>query len=165
MTRLPFTRHTSPDFSRIVFGTWRILNDPDIRTPQDVLELLKTCLDCGITTVDTAEIYGGYLVEKMLGEALALDAGVKAKLQIISKFGIYVPCEFHPDRKTAFYNGDGARAIKSAEKSLRWLGIDALDVLLVHRPDWLGNPADTAAGLTTRLLSSARYRNLLPSRW
>jgi predicted oxidoreductase len=148
MTRLPFSAAGSTsDFSRLVFGTWRLLGDPAIQSPQDFLAVLKACLDVGITTIDTAEIYGLYKVEEMLGRALALDSGVRSKLEIISKYGIYAPCEFHPDRKTAFYNADGARAVKSAEKSLRLLGVDALDVLLVHRPDWLSNPADTAAGL------------------
>lgn len=159
MTRLPFSYAASgnngPEFSRLVYGTWRLL--ADAQTPQDVLALLKVCLDCGITTLDTAEIYGLYKVEEMLGRALALDAGVRAKMEIISKFGIYVPCEFHPDRKTAFYNADGARAVKSTEKSLRLLGVDSLDLLLVHRPDWLSNPEDTAAGLR-QLVQSGKVK-------
>ena len=70
---------TSPEFSALAFGTWRLLDDPLTATPGALLELLKVCLDCGITTIDTAEIYGGYRVEELVGAALALDPGVKAR--------------------------------------------------------------------------------------
>ena len=72
---------TSPEFSALAFGTWRLLDDPLTATPGALLELLKVCLDCGITTIDTAEIYGGYRVEELVGAALALDPGVKARME------------------------------------------------------------------------------------
>ena len=111
----------------------------------------------GITTIDTAEIYGLYRVEEALGEALKLDHGVRARMEIVTKAGIYVPCEFHPARTTAFYDTTATRLIKSAEKSLRLLRVDCLDVLLVHRPDWLTRTEDTAAGLN-RLLKDGKIR-------
>ena len=147
----------APEFSALAFGTWRLLDDPATATPAGLLECLRTCLDLGITTIDTAEIYGLYRVEELLGAALALDAGVKRQLQIVSKAGIYVPCDWHPERRTAFYNTSADRLVKSAEKSLRLLGVESLDLFLVHRPDWLTHPEDTAAGLT-RLLQSGKVR-------
>ena len=149
---------TSPEFSRLAFGTWRLLDDADACSPQGLLARLKACLDLGITTLDTAEIYGRYRVEEAIGAALALDAGVRTKMEIVSKAGIYVPCEFHPDRKTAFYNASAERLVKSVEKSLRFLGVEALDLFLVHRPDWLTRHEDTAAGLN-RLLRDGKIRS------
>lgn len=149
---------SGPQFSQMVFGTWRVLDDPSTSSPKGLLERLHTCLEAGITTVDTAEIYGVYRVEEALGAALALDHGLRNKLQIVSKLGIYVPCEFHPDRKTAFYNATADRIVKSAEKSLRFLGTDYLDLLLVHRPDWLASIDDTAEGLN-RLLKAGKIRS------
>jgi len=146
-----------PKFSRVAFGTWRILDDPATQVPAGLLERLYTCLEEGITTIDTAEIYGGYRVEEALGSALALDPSLRRKLQIVSKCGIYVPCEFHPDRKTAFYKLTAERIVKSAEKSLRFLGTDHLDVLLMHRPDWLAPIDETAEGLN-RLLKEGKIR-------
>ncbi len=148
---------SSPEFSRLAFGTWRLLDDADAASPQGLLARLKACLDLGITTLDTAEIYGRYRVEEAVGAALALDAGVRAKMEIVSKAGIYVPCEFHPDRKTAYYNTSAERLVKSVEKSLRFLGADALDLFLVHRPDWLTRHEDTAAGLN-RLMRAGKIR-------
>ena len=144
MQRIPIIAG-GPEFSRLVYGTWRLLADHP--TPQQVNERLHTCLELGITTIDTAEIYGGYEVEEMLGRALALSPGLRDKLEIVTKAGIYVPNRFHPERRTAHYNASGARLVKSLEKSLRLLGTDHVDLFLVHRPDWLTSAADTAAGL------------------
>ncbi len=148
----------SPEFSCIAFGTWRLLDDPATATPEALLALLRKCLEAGITTLDTAEIYGGYRVEELVGAALALEPGVRRQVEIITKAGIYVPNAFHPDRRFAHYNGSAARLMKSAEKSLRFLGVDTLDCLLVHRPDWLASIDDTAAGLN-QLLRQGKIRS------
>jgi predicted oxidoreductase len=148
---------TGPAFSQIAFGTWRILDDPATCTPQELLRRLHACLELGITTIDTAEIYGEYRVEELLGEALQLEPGLRSRFQIVSKCGIYVPNPFHPERITAFYNATAQRVIKSVEKSLRFLGTDFLDLLLIHRPDWLTSIDSTAEGLNT-LLASGKIR-------
>lgn len=140
-----------PTFSRLVYGTWRFLDDPAAANSADLLKRLHACLDLGITTLDTAEIYGLYKVEEFIGETLKKEPGLRDKFEIVTKFGIYVPCEFHPDRKVAHYNATAARIVKSAEKSLRLLGTDHIDLLLVHRPDWLTRADETAEGLNKLL--------------
>jgi predicted oxidoreductase len=122
-----------------------------------LLRRLHACVELGITTIDTAEIYGGYRVEEALGQALKLDLNLRSKLQIVSKCGIYVPNAFHPERATAFYNASASRLLKSVEKSLRFLGTDHLDLLLVHRPDWLTSIDSTAEGLNA-LVASGKIR-------
>ena len=144
-----------PEFSRMVYGTWRMLDTKP--TAQDINRRLHACLELGITTLDTAEIYGLYEVETVLGAALALSPGLRGKFEIITKAGIYVPCSYHPDRRTAHYNATGPRLLKSVEKSLRFLGTDHVDLFLVHRPDWLTRADDTAAGLN-ELLRSGKIR-------
>ncbi len=160
---------SAPEFSRLAFGSWRLRDDPEATTPAGLLERLKACLDLGITTIDTAEIYGLYRVEEIIGEALRLDSGVKSRMEIVSKAGIYVPCEFHPDRKTAFYNTSADRLVKSVEKSLRFLGVEALDLFLVHRPDWFTRAEDTAEGLNRLLrdgkILSAGVSNYTPAQF
>jgi len=142
---------TGPSLSQLVYGTWRVLDDAATATPQNLLSRFHKCLELGITTIDTAEIYGLYHVEEFIGQALKLEPGLRSRLEIVTKSGIYVPCEFHPDRKTAFYNATAERLVKSAEKSLRLMGIDHIDLLLVHRPDWLTSADETAAGLNKLL--------------
>lgn len=146
-----------PEFSRLVYGTWRILDDPAFTT-QELNSRLNLCVDLGMTTLDTAEIYGGYEVEESLGKAIALSPGLRDKLQIVTKAGIYVPNKFHPERRTAHYNATGARMAKSLEKSLRFLQTDRVELQLVHRPDWLTTADDTASGLN-QLLREGKIRS------
>jgi predicted oxidoreductase len=144
MKRMKLSK-TGPECSRMAYGTWRMLaSKPDA---QEINRRLHACVELGITTLDTAEIYGQYKVEEALGAALALSPGLRDQLEVITKAGIYVPNSYHPERRTAHYNTSGARLIKSLEKSLRLLGTDHIDLFLVHRPDWLTHADDTAAGL------------------
>jgi len=158
------TRHkiapNGPEFSRLAYGTWRILDEENKAncTPQALLSRFKACADMGITTLDTAEIYGVYRVEEAIGGALKLDPAFRSKIEIVTKCGIYIPCEYHPDRKVAHYNVTAARIIKSAEKSLRFMGIDEIDLMLVHRPDWLTSADETAEGLN-KLLKDGKIRS------
>jgi predicted oxidoreductase len=154
MPRLPIAPQ-GPEFSRMVYGTWRVLSDQPSR--QEINRRLQTCLERGITTIDTAEIYGLYEVEEALGRAIALTPGLRERLEIVTKAGIYVPCPRHPDRQTAHYDASGERMIKSLEKSLRLLGTDHVELLLVHRPDWLARADDTASGMN-RLLREGKIR-------
>ena len=152
MKRLKLTA-SGLEFSRMIYGTWRLLDTKP--TAQEINRRLHACVDLGITTIDTAEIYGLYEVEQALGAALALSPGLRDKLEIVTKAGIYVPCSYHPERQTAHYNATGARLVKSLEKSLRLLGTDRVELFLVHRPDWLTRADDTADGLN-RLLRSGK---------
>ncbi len=155
---IPRTRlaPNGPEFSRLVYGTWRILDDA--ASTDHLLRFLHRCLELGITTLDTAEIYGLYRVEEALGQAFKREPGLRDQFEIVTKSGIYVPCEFHPARRTAFYNAEAARLVKSAEKSLRLMGIEHIDLLLVHRPDWLTSADETAEGLNS-LIRSGKVSN------
>ncbi len=57
------------EFSRIVYGMWRLGDDADT-SPAHVRAKIEACLDQGITTIDQADIYGGYMAEEILGDAL-----------------------------------------------------------------------------------------------
>jgi predicted oxidoreductase len=145
-----------PEFSRMVYGTWRMLDAGS--TAQTVNARLLRCLDLGITTIDTAEIYGGYAVEELLGQALALSPGLRDKLEIITKSGIYIPHMTAPAVRVGHYDASAARLIRNVERSLRLLGTDHLDLFLVHRPDWYTSIDDTAEGLN-QLRASGKIRS------
>jgi predicted oxidoreductase len=134
-------------YSDLVYGTWRLLDDPPSAEPEPLASRLELCADLGITTLDTAEIYGGYRVEQHLGAALHGRPGLRDRLQIITKCGIYAPAPGQPERRVAYYDATASRIVQSVERSLRLLGTDRIDLLLVHRPDWLTSASDTAAGL------------------
>ncbi|MFK5921132.1 MAG: aldo/keto reductase [Verrucomicrobiota bacterium] len=136
-----------PKVSQIVFGTWRLLDNDETPATHDVIKLLELCLELGITTIDTAEIYGLYTVEAALGKAFKDQPGLRDQFQIISKCGIDVPSQVKKSAVLPHYNSSADNLITCTEKSLRLLNIDHLDVLLVHRPDWFTSADDTASGL------------------
>jgi predicted oxidoreductase len=134
-------------FSRLIYGTWRLLSEPTPPSAADLVSRFERCLALGITSLDTAEIYGHYGVEERLGAAFAQAPGLRRRMEIITKCGIYVPDARHPERSTAFYNLTAKRIVASVEKSLRLLQTDVIDLFLVHRPDWLTAADETARGL------------------
>lgn len=104
-------------------------------SPQQRLSFIEQHLELGISTVDHAAIYGSPSCETLFGEALALMPSVRDKLQIVSKCGITL---LPPGgTKVSHYNASRNEIIRSAEASLTRLGIEQLDVLLLHRPDYL----------------------------
>lgn len=152
MQRVTLSAH-GPTVSRIAFGTWRVLDDPVAGSVNGLSRLLRTAVDVGMTTIDTAEIYGTYRTEERLGEALRHDAGLKSRVEIVTKAGIYVPHAGEPGRWVAHYNATAGQLMASAERSLKWLGVEILDLFLVHRPDWLTPHGETADGLNNLLQS------------
>ncbi len=140
-----------PEVSQIVFGTWRLLDNDASLATREVIKLLELCLELGITTIDTAEIYGLYTVEAALGKAFKDQPGLRDQFQIISKCGIDVPSQIKKSAALPHYNSSADNIIACAEKSLSLLNIDHLDVLLVHRPDWFASADDTASGLNQLL--------------
>ncbi|MFZ6718580.1 aldo/keto reductase [Undibacterium sp. Ji49W] len=122
-----------PEFSRIVLGLWR-LGDWKM-TPEQRVSFLEQALELGITTVDQADIYGNYLSETLLGEALALAPHLRRQLQFVSKCGIKLVSDQRPSHGIQHYDTSAAHIIASAEQSLRAMQIEQLDLLLIHRPD------------------------------
>jgi predicted oxidoreductase len=132
--------------SRIVAGAWR-MGDWQW-TPQERLRWIEQCIEMGVTTFDHADIYGGYTVEELFGEALALAPALRAKMQLVSKCGICLTTENRPAHRVKHYNTTSEHIIRSAENSLRMLGTDHLELLLIHRPDALMDADDVAAAFT-----------------
>ena len=128
------------EFSRIIHGHWRLMDWG--YSNQQVLQLLEECLDLGITTVDTADIYGNYSCEAGLGNALALKPEIREKLEIVTKCGIKLTSR--EDVLLNHYDSSKEHIISSVETSLHNLQTDYIDVLLIHRPDVLTNPEEVA---------------------
>jgi predicted oxidoreductase len=134
--------------SRIVAGAWRMSDWQ--WTPQERLRWIEQCLELGVTTFDHADIYGGYTVERLFGEALALSPAIRGQMQLVSKCGICLLAGTRPAHRVKHYDTSSAHIIESAENSLRMLGVEQLDVLLIHRPDALMD-ADAVAEAFTHL--------------
>ena len=108
--------------SRIVAGMWR-MNEWNM-TPQQRLAFIEQCLAMGVTSFDHADIYGGYGVEAVFGEALALKPSLRGQMQLVSKCGIKLVSAARPAHTIQHYDTSASHIIASAENSLRQLGTD-----------------------------------------
>ena len=142
--------------SRIVAGMWR-MTEWDM-APQQRLAFIEQCLELGVTSFDHADIYGGYGVEALFGEALALKPALRERMQIVSKCGIKLLSPARPDHTIQHYDTTAAHITASVENSLRQLGTDYLDLLLIHRPDPLMDFDEMAAAFT-RLRGEGKVRH------
>ena len=70
--------------SRIIYGMWRITDDPD-HSSKNIQSKIEACLDQGITTFDQADIYGGYSSETLLGNPLKQEPHLRHGMEIITK--------------------------------------------------------------------------------
>ncbi|MFD1696174.1 aldo/keto reductase [Roseibium aestuarii] len=144
------------DFSRLVYGMWRLGDDADT-SPAHVEAKIQACLDQGITTFDQADIYGGYQAEAILGGALKANPALRQRMEIVTKCGIVAPAGRHAAAQVKHYDTSRAHIEASVDQSLTDMGIDTIDLLLIHRPDPFMDPAETGATLDG-LVKSGKVR-------
>ncbi|APG20996.1 oxidoreductase [Kosakonia radicincitans DSM 16656] len=143
-----------PEFSRFVMGYWRLMEWN--MSSRQLVSFIEAHLDLGITTVDHADIYGGYQCEAAFGDALKLAPHLRERMEVVSKCGIATTAK--AENVLGHYITDRDHIIKSAEQSLSNLAIDHLDLLLIHRPDPLMD-ADEVAEAFLHLHQSGKVRN------
>ena len=148
MIRSHAAEPSAPLMSRIVAGAWRMSDWG--WSAQERLRWIEQCVELGVTTFDHADIYGGYTVETLFGEALALAPSLRERLQLVTKCGICLTSSARPAHRIKHYNTSFEHIVASAENSLKTLGTDRLDLLLIHRPDALMD-ADVVASAFTHL--------------
>jgi predicted oxidoreductase len=134
------------DLSRLVYGMWRLGDDPDT-TPAHVQAKIEACLAQGITTMDQADIYGGYTAENLLGAALKAAPGLRDRIEIVTKCDIVAPVGRHSAARVKYYDTSAAHITASVEASLREMATDRIDLLLIHRPDPLMDQIETGRAL------------------
>jgi predicted oxidoreductase len=101
-------------------------------------------LDEGITTFDHADIYGDHSCEELFGKVLKNNSSLRAKMQLVTKCGIKFPSAKRPNTWIKHYDTSEDHIVWSVENSLKMLGTDQLDLLLIHRPDPLLNPREVS---------------------
>ena len=113
----------------------------------EMIKLIHTAVDQGITFFDTAEIYGPYTNEELVGEALA---PYRAKVKIATKFGFQIN-----DGKNAGVNSQTEHIRKAVEGSLRRLRVETIDLLYQHRVD-PNVPIEEVAGVVSELIKDGK---------
>lgn len=146
----------TPDLSlsRMIYGMWR-LGDVDDTSPKAVQAKIEACLEQGITTMDQADIYGGYLAEEIMGAGLT--QAIKDQIEVVTKCDILVPAGRYYDVPGKYYDTSRAHILASVDHSLRLMGIDKIDILLIHRPDPLMDHHETGAALD-EVVASGKVR-------
>lgn len=134
--------------SPIVAGLWRIASW-NLSVPERV-SWIEQALELGITSFDHADIYGDYRAETLFGEALQAAPALRQRMQLITKCGIRLRSAQHPYRVN-HYDTSAAYVRAQVEQSLHKLHTERLDLVLIHRPDYLMDAsvlAETFAALT-----------------
>ena len=121
---------------------------------QEMISLLRTAVDRGITFFDTAEVYGPYTNEELVGEALA---PLRDRVVIATKFGF----DFSAGDKrpgAAPVNSQPAHIRQAVEGSLKRLKVDAIDLLYQHRVD-PNVPIEDVAGTVKELIQAGKGKH------
>lgn len=142
--------------SRMAYGMWRVADDDDTG-PAHIRAKLEACLAQGITTLDLADIYGGYTAESLLGAALKAAPGLRDRFEIVTKCGIVAPLGRHGSARVKHYDTSARHIAASVDASLRDLGTDRIDLLLIHRPDPMMDAGETGRALDD-LVESGKVR-------
>lgn len=127
--------------SKVVAGCWRLL---DQQEPVDLEDFFNNALAAGVSSFDHADLYGDYLVEQEFGKKINLSPSKRESIEIISKCGIQLVSPGRPENQIKFYDYSKNYIIQSAEDSVKALKCEYLDVLLLHRPSPLLNPAEVS---------------------
>ena len=142
--------------SRIAYGMMRLGDDADT-SASHVQAKIEACLAQGITTMDQADIYGGYGSEAILGAALAAAPALRDQIEIVTKCGIIAQVGRHAAARIKYYDTSRHHILASVEHSLRLMGVERIDLMLIHRPDPLMDHNETGAALD-EIVASGKVR-------
>jgi aryl-alcohol dehydrogenase-like predicted oxidoreductase len=120
---------------------------------QSGLETIHRALELGITFLDTAEIYGPYTNEALVGRAIA---GRRDEFEIATKFGFVIDPERPSDRSV---DGSPENVRRAVDGSLRRLGVDHIDLYYQHRVD-PNVPIEETVGAMGELVEAGKVRFL-----
>jgi aryl-alcohol dehydrogenase-like predicted oxidoreductase len=118
---------------------------------QEMISLLRSAVDLGVTFFDTAEAYGPFKNEELVGKALS---PIRERVVIATKFGFH----FDANGKQAGLNSRPEHVREVAEASLKRLNIDAIDLFYQHRVD-PNVPIEDVAGAVKELIQEGKVRH------
>ncbi|HEJ9058116.1 TPA: aldo/keto reductase [Serratia fonticola] len=118
---------------------------------RQAVELIRAAVERGVTLFDTAEVYGPYLNEEVVGEALK---PLRDRVVIATKFGF----TFGDDNKQQILNSRPEHIRQAVEGSLRRLKTDVIDLLYQHRVD-PDVPIEDVAGTVKDLIAEGKVKH------
>lgn len=132
--------YSTPWMSDIVVGTMRWGVWGAKFSTHQYRQMIEKSLELGMTTFDHADIYGGHTTEAEFGAVLKDYPHLRDEMELVTKCGILHRCDNKPQHYIKAYDSSKSHILQSVEDSLRNLSTDFIDVLLLHRPDFLMDP-------------------------
>lgn len=121
---------SAPLLGSMRFGDWGAR-----LSPAAVAGLLDAALDAGIDTLDLADIYGGHTTNALVGAAFALRPGLRARFGLVAKIGIVTLANPVNLRQVPFYDLSVEHLTRALDETLRTLGVNHVETLMLHRFD------------------------------
>jgi predicted oxidoreductase len=125
---------------------------------RDARAAVEAALESGMNFFDHADIYTCGKSETVFGRILSTDTTLRDRIVLQSKVGIRFPNDAYLSGEPARYDFSHAHIVRSTEAILQRLGVAHLDILLLHRPDPLVEPAEVAAAFD-ELQTSGKVRH------
>jgi predicted oxidoreductase len=144
--------------SQMAYGVWR-LSEAQNTSVSANLARIDACLAQGITTFDHADIYGDYRCEALFGEAIKARPALRQQIEIVTKTDIMLLSQQWPGTRVKHYDTSPAHVTASVERSLQRIGVEVIDLLLIHRPDPLCDASALGACLDG-LIDSGKVRGV-----
>ncbi len=136
------------NISPYVIGTMRLGKWGSNLSTKEYEKFIESCLELNLIDFDHADIYGDYTTESEFGNVLKYRSDLRQKLRIITKCGIKMNTDNRPDHKIKSYDLSKRHIKNSVEASLNNLHTEHIDLLLLHRPDYLMDPSEIAEAFT-----------------
>jgi len=121
------------------------------RDEQEMISVIRSAVDLGVTFFDTAEVYGPFTNEELVGKALS---PLREQVVIATKFGFHIDA----NGKQAGLNSRPEHIREVAEASLKRLNSDAIDLFYQHRVD-PNVPIEDVAGAVKELIQEGKVRH------
>lgn len=131
-------------FSPLIVGCMNLGEWGSNYNTDDLYQFVLHCLSRGLTSFDHADIYGDYTTEAQFGKLLKKHPNLRSQMQLITKCGIRRVCTNRSEHRVKSYDASAKHIRTSLENSLVQLETDYVDLLLIHRPDWLLDPQEVA---------------------
>ena len=127
----------------------------EAKDKKEMISLLRAAVEQGVSFFDTAEVYGPYTNEELLGEALA---PFKGQVVIATKFGWAPASESETNSRWSTLTSQPQHIKKVIEGSLRRLKVDAIDLYYQHRVD-PNVPIEDVAGAVKDLIQEGKVKH------
>jgi predicted oxidoreductase len=145
--------------SPLVLGMMRLAEQKHLHSPAQLADWIERRIDQGLNWYDHADIYGDGRCESLFGAALAERPGLQSQLRLIGKAGVIKVTRDSSPWNVSHYDTSADHLEASLNGSLERLGVERLDLFLLHRPDPLMD-VEAVARVLERMMQSGKVAQI-----